>query len=317
MKIQERPYRDSADMASMRQLLMLGRQADIQASYMHPGCLDWATNYPPDEEANRRNIRLWECVDEHRPALAAWAIFMPKEGSFDLFVHPRLHGMPLHETAMDEYVVWAEGRAHEAGLKTLWPFWAMDYDKILESLMRARGFAITHADPAPPLCEVALDQLPEIVVPEGFAVRGVENLADGHLRAGVTYSAFQHKEHWDDYLADYLRFMGSAVYDGQRDLLVRSSEGRGAAACTIWCDPINGIGLFEPVATHPDFQGRGLGKAVLIEGMRRMKVAGMSRAVVGFDPNNEAALALYKSLGFRASCYFAIAEKTIKGQSPT
>lgn len=316
MKIQERPYRDSADMANMRQLLMVGRQANIQASYMHPGYLDWAAHCPPDEEANRRNLRLWERVDEHRPALKAWAIFLPKEGSFDLFVHPTLHGMPLHDTVMDEYVAWAEGRACEAGLKTLWPFWAMDYDKVLESLMRARGFAITQADPAPPLFEVALDQLPVIELPEGFTVQGVESIADGRLRAGVTYSAFQHKEDWDGYLADYLQFMKSAVYDGQRDLLVRSAEGRGAAACTIWFDPMNRIGLFEPVATHPDFQGRGLGKVVLIEGLRRMKAAGMNRAVVGFDPDNEAALALYKSLGFRASCYFAVAQKTIKGQSP-
>jgi hypothetical protein len=40
MKIQERPYRYKADLASMRQLLMVGRQANIPAFYMHPGCLD-------------------------------------------------------------------------------------------------------------------------------------------------------------------------------------------------------------------------------------------------------------------------------------
>jgi mycothiol synthase len=311
MKIQERPYRDKADLASMRQLLMVGRQANILASYMHPGCLDWATHYPPDEQENRRNLRLWERVDAHQPRLEAWAIFLPKEGSFDLFVHPTLYGLPLHETVMDEYMVWAEGRACEAGLKTIWPFWAMDYDKVLDRLMRAQGFVVTQADPAPPLFEVRLDELPVIKLAEGFTVQGVENIDGGRLRAGVTYRAFEHNENWDDYLADYSQFMGSSVYDGQRDLLVRSSDGRGASACTIWFDLVNGVGLFEPVATHPDFQGKGLGKAVVAEGMRRMRAAGMSRAVVGFDPNNGAALALYRSLGFRASCYFAIAQKEI------
>nr|MDQ2999218.1 GNAT family N-acetyltransferase [Chloroflexota bacterium] len=66
-----------------------------------------------------------------------------------------------------------------------------------------------------------------------------------------------------------------------------------------------------PVGTHPDFQGQGLGKAVMAEGLRRMQAAGMRRAVVGFDPNNAAALALYTSMGFRASCYFAIAHKDL------
>ena len=88
MKIQARPYRDNMDLADMRQLLMAGRQANIPASYMHPGCLDWATHYPPDEQANRRNLRLWERVDENQQALQAWAIFLHREGSFDLFVHP-------------------------------------------------------------------------------------------------------------------------------------------------------------------------------------------------------------------------------------
>lgn len=42
MNIRARPYRDGADLAAKRQLLILGERANIAASYMHPGCLDWA-----------------------------------------------------------------------------------------------------------------------------------------------------------------------------------------------------------------------------------------------------------------------------------
>ncbi len=311
MKIQGRPYRDNSDLAPMRQLLMLGRQADISASYMHPGCLDWATHCPLDEQANRRNLWLWERGDEGQPTLAAWAIFLSKEGSFDLFVDAALYDTPVHETLMDEYINWATARAREADLKVLWPFWAMTYDRVLDRMMKARGFVITQADPAPPLFEILLDELPAPVLPTGFSVQGVHNLEDGQLRAQVTHAAFQFEADWDSHWAEYAQFMGSAVYDGQRDLFVRTPDNRGASACTIWFDPVNAIGLFEPVGTHPDFQGLGLGKAVMIEGMHRMRAAGMHRAVVGFDPNNAAALALYTSLGFRASCYFSIARKTI------
>jgi GNAT superfamily N-acetyltransferase len=299
----------------MRQLLMAGSQANIPASYMHPGCLDWHTHYPPDEQENRRDIRLWEHMAEDRPALAAWAIFSRHEGSFDLFVHPALHGTPIHEIVMDEYVAWAEARAREAGLKRLWPFWAMDYDMVLDRLMKARGFVVVQADPAPPLFERALDELPAIQLPEGFTVQGVSNTDDGRLRARVTHGAFRPHDDWDGYWAEYAQFIGSAVYDGERDLFVRSPDGRGASACGIWFDPVNAVGLFEPVATHPEFQGMGLGKAVMAEGMRRMQAAGMRRAVVGFDPNNTAARALYTSMGFRASCYFAIAQKELLASS--
>ena len=129
-----------------------------------------------------------------------------------------------------------------------------------------------------------------IRLPDGFTVQGVSNLADGKLRAAVLHSHFRPNGAWHEFWAEYAQFMGSVVYDGERDLFVRSPDGRGASACTIWFDPVNAVGLFEPVATHPDFQGRGLGKAVMAEGMRRMQAAGMRRAIVGFDPNNLAAM---------------------------
>jgi GNAT superfamily N-acetyltransferase len=139
----------------------------------------------------------------------------------------------------------------------------------------------------------------------------VSNLNDGRLRAQVTYAAFNYSVEWESYAAEYAQFIRSAVYDSACDLFVRSPDGRGASACTIWFDDVNGVGLFEPVATHPDFQGRGLGKAVMTEGLHRMKASGMRQAVLGFDPNNVAALALYTSLGFGASGYFTFPVKEL------
>jgi mycothiol synthase len=295
----------------MRQLLMAGSRAKIPASYMHPGYLDWATYYTPGDQDMARNLRLWERLDDGQPALMAWAILMHNEGCFDLFVQPELHGTPEHERVMDEYIIWAEARAREVGLTKIWPFWAMDYDQVLIRLMQARGFVIVQADPPVPLFERALDHLPTLPLPAGFTVQGVRNLDDGRLRAAVTHGAFRPHFPADAQWAEYERFIASPVYDGERDIFVRSPDGRGASACTIWFDPVNAVGLFEPVGTHPDFQGRGLGKAVMAEGMRRMKAAGMRRAIVGFNPNNRAALALYTAMGFRAAGYFAIAEKNL------
>ncbi|NJN82517.1 MAG: GNAT family N-acetyltransferase [Caldilineaceae bacterium] len=311
MNLQARPYRGPTDLVKMRQLLTLGAQSGIPASYMHPGVLEWATHNPPDEHANQRNLRLWERAESDPPTLQAWAIFLAHEGSFDLFVHPLLHGTPLHEAVMDEYVTWAEARAREAGRNEIWPFWAMDYDKVLERLMQARSFMEIETDLPPPLFERTLDHLPSVRLPDGFAVQGVRNSDDGRLRGQVTYAAFGSDDNWEGYCSNYAQFMASPVYDGERDLIVRSPDGRGASACTIWFDGVNRVGLFEPVATHPDFQGRGLGKAVMAEGLRRMKAAGMARAIVGFDPANAAARALYTSLGFHAACNFLVYVKKV------
>jgi mycothiol synthase len=317
VNIQARPYRDAADMARMKHLVIVGTQANIAASYMHPGLLDYHTQYPdtrypPDEQANRRNLRLWEDLDADPPSLQAWAMFSRLEGSVDLFVHPELYGTPLHEAVMDTYVVWAEARAREAGLQQMMPWWAMEYDAVLARLMQARGFVTPPpVGPPAPLFERTLDALPLVQLPDGFTVQGVSNPEEGRLRAWVTHGAFSAHEDWEGYTAGYAQFMGSAVYDGEHDLFVRAPDGRGASACTIWLDPVNAMGLFEPVGTHPEFQRQGLGKAVMAEGLRRMKAAGMRRAIVGFDPNNLAALALYTSMGFQASCYFTFPRKEV------
>ena len=170
--------------------------------------------------------------------------------------------------------------------------------------MQAHGFVEQQADLPQPLFERSLGALPSIRLPDGFTVQGVRNAHDGRLRAQVTYSAFGSGDTWDDYLEGYAKFMASAVYDGEHDLIVCSPGGRGASACTIWLDKVNAVGLFEPVATHPDFQGKGLAKAVMAEGLLRMKAAGMRHAILGFDPDNVAARALYTAMGFQASCYF-------------
>lgn len=311
MAIRVRPYCTPSDLVAMRQLLMLGSQSQLPASYAHPGLLDWATHYPPSEAANQRNLRLWEDIDTAPPSLVAWALFFAHEGTFDLFVHPSIYGTPTHAVVMNEYVAWAEARAREAGLQQLSPFWVYQHDKVMDRLLQAHGFALIHADPPAPLLERSLDDLPMIPLPAGFTVQGVKTLADGKLRAQVTHGAFCPHANWESHWAEYAQFISSAVYDSERDLLIRSPDGRGAAACTLWFDPLNEVGLFEPVATHPDFQRLGLGKAVMAEGLRRMKAAGMKQAILGFDPNNVAARALYTSLGFRATCYFALYQKAL------
>jgi len=312
MKLQGRAYCAPSDLATMRALLLAGTQSGIAASYPHPGLLDWATHYPPDETANRQNLRLWEAVDTEPPTLVAWALFFDHEGTFDLFVHPTIYDTPLQATVVADYVAWAEARARAAGLAHLSPFWMYDYDKVMARLLEAHGFHAVQADPPAPLFARPLTALPTVPLPAGFTIQGVKTQHDGQLRAQVTHGAFQPQADWGRYWADYAQFIGSSVYDGDRDLFVRSPDGRGAAACTIWFDEVNRVGLFEPVATHPDFQRQGLGKAVMAEGLRRMAAAGMKQAVLGFDPNNRAALALYTAMGFQTACYFALYSKPIQ-----
>ncbi len=77
-------------------------------------------------------------------------------------------------------------------------------------------------------------------------------------------------------------------------------DGRIAAFCIAWLDPLNRVGLFEPVGTHLDFQRKGLGRAVVFEGLRQLRAAGMQTAIVGAESDNPPAYHLYVSVGFRS-----------------
>ncbi len=54
----------------------------------------------------------------------------------------------------------------------------------------------------------------------------------------------------------------------------------------------------EPRDT-PNFPRKGLGQAVMLEGLRRLQENGMEQAIVSSDEDNQAAIKLYESTGFR------------------
>jgi predicted N-acetyltransferase YhbS len=58
-------------------------------------------------------------------------------------------------------------------------------------------------------------------------------------------------------------------------------------------EPTNRFAYVEPVATDPDYRRMGLGKAAVLEGIRRCSELGATVAYVGND------LPIYQSIGFK------------------
>lgn len=81
------------------------------------------------------------------------------------------------------------------------------------------------------------------------------------------------------------------------DLVAVAPDGRFAAYAGVPYDEFNKQGIFEPVCTHPDHRERGLAKALMQEGLHRLKTLGAIDVIVGTGdmlPANR----LYDSLGF-------------------
>ncbi len=73
-----------------------------------------------------------------------------------------------------------------------------------------------------------------------------------------------------------------------------AADGAVAAFCTIWFDDVSRTAYFEPVATVPAHQRRGLGKAVMSEGLHRLQRMGCKVAFV--SGYSQAANRLYFSV---------------------
>jgi mycothiol synthase len=86
------------------------------------------------------------------------------------------------------------------------------------------------------------------------------------------------------------------LYRRDLDMVAVCPDGSIAAFATAWFDDCARAGVFEPVATVPEHRRKGLGKALLLEGMHRLQYLGATRAYVASW--GEQAGGLYHSAGF-------------------
>ena len=86
------------------------------------------------------------------------------------------------------------------------------------------------------------------------------------------------------------------LYRRDLDVVAVAPGGEVAAFGTVWFDDVLRTAAFEPVGTAPEHQRRGLGRAVMAEGLRRARRLGATMAYVSsYSP---AAHALYAAAGF-------------------
>lgn len=96
-----------------------------------------------------------------------------------------------------------------------------------------------------------------------------------------------------------LAMMRVSNYEKELDLLVLSPSGEFAGCCICEIDEDNAAkGWTDPIAVHPTYQGQGIGKALLAEGLNALKHRNISTAMLGTSNQNKAMMRLAESSGF-------------------
>lgn len=76
-------------------------------------------------------------------------------------------------------------------------------------------------------------------------------------------------------------------------IVMVAPTGEYVSFCGMWYEPQNHFAYVEPVATDPDYRRMGLGKAAVLEGVRRCVELGATVAYVGSGQE------FYRAIGFR------------------
>jgi len=303
-----RPYRDEHDLEAMRNLLVQGRKADNGTYYVHTGDLSWWLYYPPLGGDFWDHIHLWD-DPIHPGSLLGWALISPDWVGIDVCYRPELRGSQL----ASEMYLWAEKRAIEIARghvkKTIHALWISHDDTILVQHFNQQGFRLVRG--LVHLTRRLDGTIPTAQQVQGFVVRGCMGEAEVATRARAQYEAFGSSAPFERYVRRFTNFMRSPVYHPELDIVAVTEEGQVGAFCIAWTDTINKVGLFEPMGTHPDFQRKGLGKAVLLEGLRRLREMGIQSASVSAYEDNPAAIKIYESVGFRIDNRLGTYEKDV------
>jgi mycothiol synthase len=240
------------------------------------------------------DVFLWETADGRIAAV------LNREGPGHAFlqVHPGLRTPSLEE----EMIVTAEEHLAipSANSQRRLRVWANEHDGLRQGILTRRDY--TKGDVPEYQRRRSLEApIPQAQPAPGYTVRALGDGAKLLERCYASGLAFHPDEiryaveNRED-VSWYRNIQNAPLYRRDLDIVAIAPDGAVASFCTVWFDDVTRAGAFEPVGTAPAHQRRGLGKAVMCEGLRRLKRMGATMAYVGsYTPP---AHALYASVGF-------------------
>lgn len=259
------------------------------------------------------DIRRWEGTRWYNPRAAGnpdWhkncQLWETDAGQLIGLVHPDRMGFPYIEIHPDyrhhevDMIAWAERHLTEPAADKVGrqlQFFVYEYDVYRQGLLKERGYQkMTYGGVIRHL-RLGRQPLERPQLAEGYTLRTTnpENGVDAQQIADLLNAAFNRTFH---NALEYQQFTRHATcFHADLDLVAVAPDGRFAAYVGIPFDEFNKRGIFEPVCTHPDHRQKGLAKALMQEGLWRLKAHGAVDVVVETGDMIPANL-LYSSIGF-------------------
>ena len=295
MKPTSRPYQTEEDYWRIREFLrevsLQNNRHDFSWSLLRWDYWRWHVNENIFHMRLEDVVTLWELNGK---IIAVLNPDHPDEVFFQ--VHP----VYQNDISIREMLDGAEAkfpRVKDDGKKEL-IVWVNEADEITKSIFIERGYIRSKHSIEHMRYRYFSDPIHDSTLPDGYTVRALGDESELPARSWLSWKAFHSDEPDEKYEGWewYKNVQRVPLYRRDLDIVAVADDGELAAFCTVWFDDVSRTAVFEPIGAHPNHQKRGLGKAVMTEGLRRAKQLGATLATV--SSYGTAAHALYESMGF-------------------
>jgi mycothiol synthase len=254
-----------------------------------------------------KDLRLWENESGELVGFGYLWITEPNEvidGFLNFYVHPDVRGGDLETQIID----WSEARMRQVKQERSFPVKlrvaARDSETNRMMILENNGFV---CDRYFFNMERSLaEPIPEAQFPPGFRLRCMNPEED--VEAWVDLHNESFLDHWNFHpltVENLQHWLKEASYRADLDLIAVTGDNTFAAHCSCHINADKNArmgrkrGVVGILGTRREYRRMGLGKAMLLAGLHRLKEAGMDTARLGVDADNpNGALRLYESVGF-------------------
>jgi GNAT superfamily N-acetyltransferase len=171
-----------------------------------------------------------------------------------------------------------------------------DDDEDFLALLKTRGYERDEGGTrSMHIFEIA-HPFPGISLPDGFRLKSLADDPDWGKVNRVLWRGFDHGAEpptGQDEIVSRRKMFDTPKARRNLKIVVESPGGDFVAFCGMFYEPAHRYAYVEPVATDPDYRRMGLGKAAVLEGIRRCAALGATVAYVGND------LPIYRAIGFK------------------
>ncbi len=285
-----RPFTTPTDVQPILDLVTAANGDARHPGQWHVGDVRWQM-FRSDTFDPAANIRLWS--DNAGLLGFAWR---DTGVSATLQFHPRAYDNAALEEAMLTWITAEWSVPGDDGATHAFTTYALETDARRIALLHRHGFVRTDTHVLRVMHRDLDTPIPDVPLLPGAMIRPLADDAEIPERVAL------HREVWTGSQVtrnSYARMRRVPGYLPDLDIVAVMPDGAFASYCICWLDPANRTGEFEPVGTRAAYRRQGIGKAVVYEGLRRLKAYGARTAIVYSVGGNDASLALYTSAGFR------------------